>query len=47
MYKRRIIVFLSVIVLVFAALVGRLYDIQVVHGEQSRRAFEEGQAPRR
>jgi penicillin-binding protein 2 len=43
MYKRRVIVFLSFILLVFAGLLGRLYDLQVIHGEDSRKAFEEVQ----
>jgi penicillin-binding protein 2 len=44
MYKRRVIVFLAFILLVFLGLLGRLYDLQVIHGEDSRKAFEEVQS---
>ena len=43
MFKRRVIVFLIFILLVFLGLLGRLYDLQVIHGEDSRKAFEEVQ----
>ena len=43
MYKRRVIVFLMFILLVFLGLLGRLYDLQVIRADDSRRAFEEVQ----
>jgi penicillin-binding protein 2 len=43
MYKRRVIVFLVLILLVFLGLLGRLYDLQILRGSDSRKAFDEGQ----